>query len=71
LVASIALAVLGYVFFSQRQDEFGVLHAIGHSRRWLVRRTVGETVNVVVVVSTDLVVWMLSRLDPVVMIERR
>jgi hypothetical protein len=119
VVASIALAVLGYVFFSQRRDEFGVLHAIGHSRRWLVRRTVGETVSVVTVawligavvclaalvylrsalfaprglslnlfhpgswlltlpvplavvaVSTALVVWMLSTLDPVTIIERR
>ena len=119
VVASIALAVLGYVFFSQRRDEFGVLHAIGHSRRWLVRRTVGETVSVVTVawligavvclaalvylrtalfaprgltlnlfhpgswlltlpvplavvaVSTGLVVWMLSTLDPVSIIERR
>ncbi len=119
IVASVALAVLGYVFFSQRRDEFGVLHAIGHSRRCLVRRTVGETVSVVAVawligavvclatlvymrsalfvprgttlnlfqpgswlltlpvplsviaVSTGLVVWMLSRLDPVSIIERR
>ncbi|HSR33277.1 MAG TPA: ABC transporter permease, partial [Anaerolineae bacterium] len=119
LVASIALAVLGYVFFSQRRDEFGVLHAIGHSRRWLVRRTIVETTSVVAVawligaivclaalvymrtallapkgltlnlfdpgawlltlpiplaviaVSAGLVVWMLSRLDPVSIIERR
>lgn len=119
LVASIALAVLGYVFFSQRRDEFGVLHAIGHSRRWLVRRTIVETTSVaavawligaivclaalvymqaallapkgltlnlfdpgawlltlpiplaVIAVSAGLVVWMLSRLDPVSIIERR
>jgi ABC-type antimicrobial peptide transport system permease subunit len=119
VVAAIALAVLSYIFFSQRQEEFGTLHAIGHSRRWLVRRTVGETVTVVAVawligavvclaglvymqiglyapkgltldlfepgpwlltlpmplavvaVSAGLVIWMLSRLDPVTLIERR
>jgi putative ABC transport system permease protein len=119
LVAALALAVLGYVFFSQRQQEFGTLHAIGHRRRWLVRRTVGETAALVIVawlmgavvcmlglvymqvrlytpkglalnlldvtpwlftlpmplaivaVSAGLVVWMLSRLDPVSIIERR
>jgi putative ABC transport system permease protein len=118
-VAAIALAVLSYVFFSQRRQEFGTLHALGHSRRWLVRRTVGETATVVaiawlagsvvcmlglifmqvrlyapkgltlnlldptpwlftlpmplavVAVSAGLVVWMLSRLDPVAVIERR
>jgi ABC-type lipoprotein release transport system permease subunit len=119
LVAAVALAVLSYLFFSQRRGEFGTLHAIGHSRRWLVWRTVGETASVVVVawligaavclaglismqvylyapkgmsislfspglwiytlplplavvaVSTGLVVWMLSRLDPVSIIEGR
>ena len=119
VVAAIALAVLSYIFFSQRQQEFGTLHAIGHSRRWLVRRTVGETATVVAVawligamvclaglvcmqiglyapkglslhlfdpgpwlltlplplavvaVSAALIVWMLSRLDPVTLIERR
>jgi ABC-type antimicrobial peptide transport system permease subunit len=119
VVAAIALAILSFVFFVQRQDEFGVLSALGHSRRWLVLRTLGETVVVVVVawllgaiiclaglvamqvglfapqgmamdfaspapwvstiplpltimaVSAGLVVWMLSRLDPVSIIERR
>jgi ABC-type antimicrobial peptide transport system permease subunit len=119
IVAAIALAVLSYTFFAQRREEFGILHAMGHSRRWLVLRTVREAVSVVavawligavvcaagivymqanvyaprgltldffnpapwlftlpmpvsvIVVSTGLVAWTLSRLDPVAVIERR
>jgi len=119
IVAAIALAVLSYTFFAQRREEFGTLHAMGHSRPWLVLRTMGEAASVVVVawlmgaavcgvglvyiqanvyapkgltvdffnsglwlftlpmplavvaVSTGLVAWMLSRLDPVAIIERR
>jgi hypothetical protein len=119
IVGAVALAVLSYIFFAQRRGEFGTLHAIGHSRSWLVRRTVGEAASVVaaawlmgaaacgiglvyiqaevyaprgltvdffnlgpwlftlpmplavVAVSAGLVVWMLSRLDPVSIIERR
>ena len=119
IVAAIALAVLSYTFFAQRREEFGILHAMGHSRRWLVLRTVGEAVSVVAVawligavvcaagmvymqanvyaprgltldffnpspwlftlpmplavvaVSAGLVAWMLARLDPVSIIERR
>jgi hypothetical protein len=119
VVAAIALSVLSYIYFSQRREEFGTLHAIGHSLQWLVRRTVGETVTVVAVawligaavclaglvymqadmyatkgltlnlfnpvpwlftmpmplavvaISAGLVAWMLSRLDPVSIIERR
>jgi ABC-type lipoprotein release transport system permease subunit len=119
LVAAVALAVLSYTFFAERREEFGTLHAMGHSRSWLVRRTVGEAASAVAVawlmgaaacaiglifvqadvyaprgltvdflspgpwlftlpmplavvaVSTGLVVWMLSRLDPVSIIERR
>ncbi len=48
-VAAIALAVLSYVFYGQRREEFGTLHALGHSRRWLVRRTVRETLTVTAV----------------------
>jgi ABC-type lipoprotein release transport system permease subunit len=47
VVAAIALAILNYIFFAQRREEFGVLHAVGHSRLWLVLRTVRETVSVV------------------------
>jgi ABC-type antimicrobial peptide transport system permease subunit len=119
VVAALALAILSHIFFIQRQEEFGILSALGRSRRWLVLRTVGETVAVVVVawllgaviclaglvfmqvalfapkgmsldfaspapwvstiplplaiiaVGAMLVVWMLSRLDPVSIIERR
>jgi ABC-type antimicrobial peptide transport system permease subunit len=119
IVASAALAVLSYIFLTQRQEEFGVLHAIGHSRPWLVLRTVRETASTigvawllsavmcgiglvgmqfglyapkglslnffspvpwlftlpipaaVVAASGVLVSWMLRRLDPVAIIERR
>jgi ABC-type lipoprotein release transport system permease subunit len=43
VVAAIGLAVLNYVFISQRHSEFGVLHALGYSRSQLVRRVLGET----------------------------
>ncbi|MDY7079829.1 MAG: FtsX-like permease family protein, partial [Chloroflexota bacterium] len=43
IVAAVALAVLNYIFFAQRREEFGILHAIGRSRPWLVLRTVKET----------------------------
>jgi ABC-type antimicrobial peptide transport system permease subunit len=42
-VAAIALAGLSYIFISQRQAEFGVLHALGHDRPYLVGRVLGET----------------------------
>ncbi|MFB0536500.1 MAG: FtsX-like permease family protein [Anaerolineae bacterium] len=54
IVAAVALAILSYTFFIQRRDEFGVLHAIGHSRQWLVLRTAWESVSVVAVA------WLLS-----------
>ena len=49
LVAAIAMVVLNTIFFSQRQDEFGILHAVGRSRRWLVLRVVRETASVAAV----------------------
>ena len=42
-VAAIALATLNHIFFTQRKEEFGILNALGRSRRWLVLRTVKET----------------------------
>jgi len=42
IVAAIALAVLNYIFVSQRQSEFGLLHALGYGRLRLVWRTVQE-----------------------------
>ncbi|HSR30224.1 MAG TPA: ABC transporter permease [Anaerolineae bacterium] len=46
-VAAIALATLNHIFFTQRREEFGILNAIGRSRRWLVWRTMKETGSVV------------------------
>jgi ABC-type lipoprotein release transport system permease subunit len=46
VVAAIALAILNYIFFAQRREEFGVLHAMGRSRLWLVFRTLRETAGV-------------------------
>jgi ABC-type lipoprotein release transport system permease subunit len=43
LVAAIGLAILNHVSISQRQAEFGVLHAMGYARRRLVGRVMAET----------------------------
>jgi ABC-type antimicrobial peptide transport system permease subunit len=48
-VAAIALATLNHIFFIQRREEFGTLHALGRSRPWLVLRTVKETGSAVAV----------------------
>jgi ABC-type lipoprotein release transport system permease subunit len=48
-VAAIALAALNYIFFAQRREEFGVLHAVGRSRPWLLLRTTRETISVVAI----------------------
>jgi len=55
-VAAIGLAVLNYIFISQRQAEFGVLHALGYDRQQLVRRVLGETA------FTTGIAWGLSAL---------
>ncbi len=118
-VAAVALATLNHIFFTQRKEEFGILSALGRSRRWLVLRTMKETSSVVgmawtvgavlcgigllgmqslvyaprgltlgffsptpwlltlpiplavVAASVGTIAWMLSRLDPVSIIERR
>jgi ABC-type antimicrobial peptide transport system permease subunit len=118
-VAAIALATLNHIFFTQRKQEFGILNAIGRSRRWLVLRTMKETGSIVsvawvigavlcgagllavqdlvygprglimdffdpmpwmltmslpftvILISTCTIAWMLSRLDPVSIVERR
>ncbi len=54
IVAAVALAVLSYTFYAPRQEEFGILHAIGRSRSWLVLRTTRETA------STIAVAWLAS-----------
>jgi ABC-type lipoprotein release transport system permease subunit len=46
-VAAVALATLNHIFFTQRREEFGILNAMGRSRRWLVWRTVKETGSVI------------------------
>lgn len=43
VVAAGALAVLNYISISQRQSEFGVLHALGHGRPRMIWRTAEET----------------------------
>jgi ABC-type lipoprotein release transport system permease subunit len=43
VVAAGALAVLNHILVSQRQPEFGLLHALGHQRAGLIWRTVRET----------------------------
>jgi ABC-type lipoprotein release transport system permease subunit len=118
-VAAMALAALNTIFFAQRREEFGILHAVGRGRPWLVLRTVIETGSTagiawltgaavclaglgamqaliyaprglslrffditpwlftlpiplaVIVASAGTIAWMLSRLDPVAIIERR
>ncbi len=49
IVAAIAMATLNYIFFAQRREEFGILHAVGRSRLWLVLRTMKETGSVITV----------------------
>jgi ABC-type antimicrobial peptide transport system permease subunit len=119
VVAAVALATLNHIFFDQRREEFGILNAVGYSRRWLVLRTVKETSSAVgvawivgatlcgiglfgmqclvygprgltldffaptpwlltlpiplavILASVGTVAWMLSRLDPVAVVERR
>jgi ABC-type lipoprotein release transport system permease subunit len=47
IAATSALAILNYIFVIQRGPEFGVLHALGHSRLYLVWRTMRETIFVI------------------------
>jgi ABC-type lipoprotein release transport system permease subunit len=46
VVAAVALAIMNYVFVTQRRDEFGILYAVGHGRAGLIVRTVRESVGV-------------------------
>jgi ABC-type lipoprotein release transport system permease subunit len=46
VVAAVALAILNYIFVTQRQDEFGILYAVGHSRAKLIIRTLRESAGV-------------------------
>ncbi len=56
VVAALALAVLNVISVAQRQVEFGLLHALGRARLWLVWRTVQETA------FTTGVAWAISAL---------
>jgi ABC-type lipoprotein release transport system permease subunit len=49
LVAAAALTALNHVYFAQRQEEFGVLHAVGRGRPWLTLRAAKESGSVVAV----------------------
>jgi ABC-type antimicrobial peptide transport system permease subunit len=49
IVAAFALAALNYIFFTQRREEFGILHAVGRARPWLVLRTLKETGSAVAI----------------------
>jgi ABC-type lipoprotein release transport system permease subunit len=46
VVAAVALAILNIIFFTQRQDEFGILHAVGYSRAGLIARTWRESASI-------------------------
>jgi ABC-type antimicrobial peptide transport system permease subunit len=48
-VAGLGLAIMNYIFFTQRRDEFGALYAVGHSRVALIARTLRESVSIAVV----------------------
>jgi ABC-type antimicrobial peptide transport system permease subunit len=48
-VAGLGLAIMNYIFVTQRRDEFGALHAVGHSRAALIARTLRESVSIAVV----------------------
>ena len=43
-----------FPLYTQRWDEFGILHAIGRSRPWLILRTFRETG------STVLIAWLIG-----------
>ena len=47
IIATTALIVLNHIFFAQRQEEFGILHAVGRSRPWLILRAAREGGSVV------------------------
>ena len=54
VIVTIAVAVLNYISFTQRREEFGILNALGRSRLWLVLRTARETGSIVAIA------WLIS-----------
>jgi ABC-type lipoprotein release transport system permease subunit len=49
VAAGLALTILNYIFFAQRRDEFGTLHAVGYSRAALLARALQESVSITAV----------------------
>jgi ABC-type antimicrobial peptide transport system permease subunit len=49
VAAGLALAILNYIFFTQRRDEFGTMYAVGHSRAALLARSLRESVSITAV----------------------
>jgi ABC-type antimicrobial peptide transport system permease subunit len=49
VVAGLGLAIMNYIFVTQRRDEFGALHAVGHSRATLIARTLRESASIAAV----------------------
>ncbi len=56
VVAAASLAALNTIFFAQRREEFGILHAVGRSRPWLVLRSAVESGSVIALA------WLLGAL---------
>jgi hypothetical protein len=46
MAAALALAILTTIFVMQRREEFGIMHAIGHSRARLIGRTLRESSSI-------------------------
>lgn len=63
IVAAIAVAIMNYISFAQRREEFGILYAVGRSRRWLVQRTMRETGGMVALAwGLSVLVYVISSL---------
>ena len=43
IVIALVVGTINRIALNQRMGDFGLLYAIGHSRRWLVRRLTLET----------------------------
>ena len=49
VVLSLALGLLNVIFFMQRANEFGLLAALGYTKRFLTRRTFSESAVTVII----------------------
>jgi putative ABC transport system permease protein len=54
IVAALSIAVLNHIYIAQRQAEFGMLHALGYKRNFLVGRVLQEYGSI------TLIAWGLS-----------